>query len=100
MLLGDGSRQGADVGIDDLDERILAIVATEVMIDKEKLRLDAPLSDLDIQSADYVMILMAVEEKFGVYISVDSELTDAATVGDLVNVVSGRIRNAPSLAQP
>ena len=88
------------MGIDDLDERILAIVATEVMIDKEKLRLDAPLNELDIQSADYVMILMAVEEKFGVYISVDSELTEAATVGDLVNVVSSRIRNASAAANP
>lgn len=75
----------------DLTRELIEIVAREAMIDPEKLTLETPLADLDIQSADYVMILMAVEEKFGTYISVDSDFSEAGTVGDLVRIVAARI---------
>lgn len=75
----------------DLEGEILDIVAKEAMIEREKLDPQTPLSELDIESADYVMILMAVEERFGVYLSVDEELTDAGTVGGLARVVAARI---------
>ncbi|MDP3898993.1 MAG: phosphopantetheine-binding protein [Mesorhizobium sp.] len=74
--------------------KIIEIVAAEAMIDSDKLAPDTLLQDLDIQSADYVMILMAIEEKFGVYISVDSELSDARTVGDLMQIVASKIKIA------
>lgn len=77
-----------------LIEEMLDIVAREAMIERDKLALDTKLKELDIQSADFVMILMAVEEKFGTYISVDSEFSDAETVGDLVRIVSTRIAKA------
>jgi acyl carrier protein len=34
---------------------------------------------------------MAVEEKFGTYISVDTDFADAKTVGDLIRIVASRI---------
>ena len=80
----------------DIADQIIEIIAAEGMIERERLSPDTELASLDIQSADYVMILMAVEEKFGVYISVDSELTDAKTVGELVALVAGRIREGAS----
>jgi acyl carrier protein len=80
----------------DLAEEIVDIVAAEAMMDRDRLGPDVLLKDLDIQSADYVMILMSVEEKYGVYISVDSAFTDAKTVGELVKVVADRIRDAPA----
>lgn len=61
------------------------------MTDRSSLTPDTMLVDLDIQSADYVMILMAIEERFGTYISVDEELTEAKTVRDLCDLVVGRI---------
>lgn len=88
------------VNVQDIEQQILSIVAAEAMVDLDRLGLDAPLAKLDIQSADYVMILMAVDEKFGVYISVDSELTEAKTVGDLVRVVADRIIAARESAIP
>ena len=75
----------------DLARQLIEILAAEAMVDIDKLTPETPLEDLDIQSADYVMILMAVEERFGVYLSVDEELTDAGTVGGLARVVAARI---------
>lgn len=75
----------------DLARQLIEIVAAEAMVDIDRLTPEMPLADLDIQSADYVMILMAVEEKFGTYISVDTDLTEAGTVGDLVRIVASRI---------
>jgi len=75
----------------DLTEQLLAIVAEEGMVERDAISLDAELEHLGIKSADFVMILMAIEEKFGVYLSVDDELTGAKTVGELVQVVTRRI---------
>ena len=80
----------------DIVDQILDIIAAEGMVERERLSAETELASLDMQSADYVMILMAVEEKFGVYISVDSELTDAKTVGELVALVAGRIKEDAS----
>jgi acyl carrier protein len=75
----------------DLARQLIEILAAEAMVDIDKLTPETPLTDLDIQSADYVMILMAVEEKFGTYISVDTDFADAKTVGDLIRIVASRI---------
>jgi acyl carrier protein len=75
----------------DLARQLIEIVSQEAMIDAAKLAPETQLADLDIQSADYVMILMAVEEKFGTYISVDTDFTDAKTVGDLIRIVAAKI---------
>lgn len=72
----------------------MKIVAAEAMIDPASLEPEARLADLDIQSADYVMILMSIEQAFDVYIPVDSELTEARTVGDLMRLVERRVRDA------
>lgn len=75
----------------ELVSQLLEIVATEAMVDISKLTLETELESLDIQSADYVMILMAIEEKFGTYISIDSDFTDAKTISDLVRIVMAKI---------
>ena len=81
-----------DVDSEALLGQLLAIVSREAMIEPDKLTPDTPLEELEIQSADYVMILMAVEEQFGVYISIDSEFTEVRTVGDLADIVARKIR--------
>ncbi len=75
----------------DIESELLDIVARETMVDRGLLHAETTLESLSIQSADYVMVLMAIEEKWGVYIPVDEELTDAKTVGDLVSMVTSRI---------
>ena len=72
-------------------ERLLDIVAKEGMVDRGALAMDAPLEAVGVKSADVVMILIAIEEEFGVYISVDSELSEIRTVGELIRTVAARV---------
>lgn len=74
-----------------LEGELLDLVAEEGMIERDALTREAALADLDIASADFIMILMAIEEKYGVYISVDNEMADLKTVQDLLDVASKKI---------
>lgn len=75
----------------DLSKELLELVAREGMVDLSEIKPENRLEDLDIQSADFVMILMALEEEYGVYISVDNELTDVETVQDLLQLAQTKI---------
>lgn len=74
-----------------LTRELLALVADEGMVEASEIAPEKRLEDLDIQSADFVMILMAIEEKYDVYISVDNELSDVETVQDLLDLVITKI---------
>ncbi|MER2606881.1 MAG: acyl carrier protein [Siculibacillus sp.] len=82
---------GSSDQIEDIRKQLLAIVVEEGMVEGRELGLDEKLSDVGIESADFVMILMAIEEKFGVYVPVDERLTEAETVGGLIEVVTAQI---------
>jgi len=69
---------------DEIEDRLLAIVSREGLIDRAKLSREATLDSLGIASADVIVILMAVEEEFGAYIPVDGSLSDARTVGEFL----------------
>jgi acyl carrier protein len=69
-------------------EKLLDLIAKEGMIDRTKLTMDATLESLGVKSPDLLVVLMAVEEQFGVYIPVDDSLTEAHTLGDLVNALA------------
>ena len=73
-------------------ERLLDLVAKEGMVGREALVPEASFEDLGIQSADMVVILMAIEEEFGVYIPVDGDLAEASTVGDFLKVLAARMK--------
>ncbi len=74
-----------------LTKELLELVAQEGMVEPSEITSERPLEELDIQSADFVMILMAIEEKYGAYVSVDNELTDVVTVQDLLNLAISKI---------
>lgn len=76
---------------EDLRRQLLVIVAEEGMVQNRELSPEERLDELGIESADFVMILMAIEEKFGVYVPVDERLTEAETVGQLLDVVCAQI---------
>lgn len=71
--------------------RLLAIISKEGLVPAEKLSFDAALDTLGVQSADVVAILLAIEDEYGVYIPVDSELSETKTVGDLVHALARHI---------
>jgi acyl carrier protein len=74
-----------------LREKIIEIVAREGAIDASSIRPDASLADLQIASADMIMILMAIEEEFDVYVPVDGALAEAVTVGALIDGITAHI---------
>ena len=76
----------------DISQELLELVAREGMVDMSEISPESRLEDLDIQSADFVMILMALEEEYGVYVSVDNELTNVQTVQDLLTLAETKIR--------
>lgn len=76
---------------DTLTRELLAMVAQEGMVEPSDITPEKPLEELDIQSADFVMILMSIEEKYGAYISVDNEMADVVTVQDLLNLAIAKI---------
>lgn len=78
--------------VTDLHGELLELVAREGMVDISDITPQSRLEDLDIQSADFVMILMALEEEYGVYISVDNELSDVVTVQDLMTLAEAKIK--------
>ncbi len=74
-----------------LSRELLELVAKEGMVEATTVSPDALLEDLSIQSADFIMILMAIEEKYGAYISVDNDLTETETVQDLLDLAIAKI---------
>ena len=75
----------------ELTQQIIDIIATEGQIDPAKLTPDATFESLEVQSVDIVMILMALEEKFGVYIPVDGQLSEAKNLQGFVDSLTDRI---------
>jgi acyl carrier protein len=84
-------RQDMSTEKTDISQELLELVAREGMVDVSDVTPESRLEDLDIQSADFVMILMALEEEYGVYISVDNELSDVQTVQDLLSLAQSKI---------
>ena len=65
------------------DEEILALVAQESGLPRERLDMDARLATLDISSIDMVSLLFEVEDRYGVEIEPD-QLAPEMTLGELV----------------
>lgn len=83
-----------------LYEELLDIIAKEGLIDRAKLTPDATLETLNFASYDMAMILMAIEEKYGVYLPVDEEITEVKSLGELVNMLAKRIQEQQANPQP
>ena len=50
---------------EELERQIVDIILKEAMIDPARVTPDATIESLEVESMDIVMILMAIEEKFG-----------------------------------
>ena len=65
------------------DDEILALVAQESGLPRERLDMDARLGTLDISSIDMVSLLFEVEDRYGVEIEPE-QVTPEMTLGELV----------------
>ena len=73
---------------------ILDIVSEEGLVAREGLTAESRLADLGIPSLEMVNILFAVEDRFGVIVETD-DLARAATIQDLLDVVTARLQAPP-----
>lgn len=80
-------------------ERLLTIIEKEGMIAREKLLPEATMESLNMASYDMVMVLMGIEEEFGIYLSVDAELTEIETLNGLLDHLAARIAASQSDAK-
>lgn len=74
-----------------LEEELLEIVMNESMMKPAEISRSAELQALNIKSADFILILMAIEEKYGAYISVDNDFSEIKTVQDLLDLAVAKI---------
>ncbi len=74
-----------------LVDQILEVIVSEGKIDRARATPDATLESLEIQSIDIVMILMAIEEKFGVYVPIDGSIAEAKDLNGFVQQIESRI---------
>jgi acyl carrier protein len=78
---------------DELEKAIIDIIVRETKLDPSRVTPEATFESLDLRSIDLVEAMMAIEEKFGVYFPMDSNLTDAKNVEQFVQAVVSRIRS-------
>lgn len=74
----------------DIVEKVTAIVAEKLGVDKAEVTPDAVfIDDLGADSLDLVELIMAMEEEFGFEIA-DEDAEKLRTVGDVINFIKAR----------
>jgi acyl carrier protein len=84
-------RKDASVDRAAIAAQIVDMVVAEGMVDRDRIKPDSTLESLEIASMDIVMILLSIEEKFGVYIPIDGELGAVKNFSEFVDTVTARI---------
>lgn len=77
----------------DTFERLSELLIQEFKLEPEKLRLDAPLQDLGIDSLGMVELLWSVEEAFR--IKLPDEPVELSTLGEVVAYIDRLAPQAP-----
>lgn len=76
---------------EDLERQILDVIVAEGHIDPSRITLDATLESLAVESMDIVMILMAIEEKFSVYVPIDGQIAESKDLTSFVRSLADHI---------
>jgi nodulation protein F len=75
--------------MDDVAEKIIAILRKNMRNPEKEITLDTKLADLEIESLDLAVIVFDIEDTFGIQIpyNANEEVVDFATVGSVVDRV-------------
>jgi acyl carrier protein len=75
--------------MDEVANKIIAILKKNMKSPPETISLDTKLSDLEIESLDLAVIVFDIEDTFGIQIpyNANEEVQDFATVGSVVERV-------------
>ncbi|HWJ99224.1 MAG TPA: acyl carrier protein [Xanthobacteraceae bacterium] len=75
----------------EIEQQLVDLFVSDGMVDRSAIKPDATLESLGIQSVDIMMVLMSIEEKFGVYVPIDEKLSEAKNLEGFINQVVDRI---------
>ncbi|MHB8528001.1 MAG: phosphopantetheine-binding protein [Caulobacteraceae bacterium] len=73
-----------------LDDELFDLIAQEALIDRSKLRREATLADIGIDSVDVVTVVFAVEEKYGIEVP-EKAFQDVGDLGGFVDTLKGLV---------
>jgi nodulation protein F len=82
--------------MDDVAEKIIAILRKNMRDPNKEITLDTKLTDLEIESLDLAVIVFDIEDTFGIQIpyNANEEVQDFATVGSVVERVKSVLAGA------
>ncbi len=69
------------------EQIIFDIIAKTCSIERDRIKLDATLKDLDVHSLDAVQVLFEIEDRFDVAVPEREDQYSAGTVRDLIEGV-------------
>ncbi|HWJ17976.1 MAG TPA: phosphopantetheine-binding protein [Geobacterales bacterium] len=88
--------------MDEVSEKIIAILRKNMRNPEKEIALDTKLADLEIESLDLAVIVFDIEDTFGIQIpyNANEDVVDFATVGSVVDRVKAVLaeQQAPSAA--
>jgi acyl carrier protein len=73
-----------------LDAELIDLISKEALVDVEKLKKDASLEEIGLDSVDMVSVIFAIEDKYGVSIG-ENDLEKSATLGQMLTLIETKI---------
>lgn len=74
-----------------IERELVDLFVSDGMVDRNAIKPEATLDSLGIQSVDIMMVLMSIEEKFGIYVPIDEKLSEAKNLQGFIGHVVDRI---------
>ena len=81
-------------------EKFVDIIANEGAVDRTKVVPQATLESLGLESIDVVMILMGVEDKLGIYLPMDSNMSSARNLSEFVASIAHAMKSNAATEPP
>ena len=73
-----------------LEAELIDLISKEALVDVEKLKKDASLEEIGLDSVDMVSVIFAIEDKYGVSIG-ENDLEKSATLGQMLTLIETKI---------
>jgi acyl carrier protein len=96
IILDDGVPDAVEISkkdnmtADDLYAKLISVIVGELRVCRSRVQREAQLKDICVDSIDFVELLMAVEDSFGISIT-DDEADKIHTVQDIFDCVKKKI---------
>ena len=78
-----------------LDDELLDLIAGESLVDRARLRREATLADIGLDSVDVISIVFAVEEKYRIEIPEDA-FAATTDLGGFLDILERLIEKPPA----